>query len=101
MTLPCPCCGQPVADVSPEAVALALAPRQRRLFDVIVRAPGTTAERLAWLLYEDVNGGPEDAVNAIRRRIRHLNRRLRAYGLRVAQPRQTYAGYRLTKDTAP
>ena len=102
MTLPCPCCGQPVAEVSPEAVALVLAPRQRRLLEEIIRSPGTTAERLAWLIYsEHADGGPDDAVGAIRRRVRHLNTLLRPYGLRIGWPHRTYGGYRLVKDTAP
>jgi hypothetical protein len=95
----CPHCGQPVADVPPEAVALS--PLRRRLVDLVRRRPGITVEGLAEALYaDDPDGGPEDGVRAVRSVVRHANAALRPHGWRVARARVWGAGYRLTRDGA-
>lgn len=98
--LPCPCCGQPVADVPPEAVMPS--PLRRRLVDLVRRRPGITVEALADALYaDDPDGGPENGTLAVRSVIRHANATLRQHGWRIARSRVWGAGYRLMKDTTP
>ena len=79
MTAHCPCCGQAVAVDPVTATRAALTPMQRAIFDIVMRRPGLSRERLADVVYaDDPQGGPDFAGSVISVHIMQANKRSRA-----------------------
>jgi hypothetical protein len=83
----CSLCGQVLP---PQGLAL---PRvKRRIFELVQRNPGIDAERLRALVWDGVDGGPENPKN-LHAHIWGLNEKLRPLGLMVRG--SVSGGYRL------
>jgi hypothetical protein len=82
----CPTCGQPIVPPVPD-----LTPTQQRIFDIVKRCPGISAEELRSLVWDDPSGGPE-CRHTIFVHISQLNRALALHGLTM---RSEGGGYRI------
>jgi hypothetical protein len=84
----CPGCGRPLPHDG-----LVLPPVKRRIYDIVSRHPGISAERLRELVWiDDPAGGPEDR-KVLHVHVHQLNRRLAPFGIAVRG--SLTAGYRL------
>jgi hypothetical protein len=87
-TITCPCCGQPIIPTG-----LMLPRVKARIYDIVRRLPGISAEQLVEHVWSDQDGGPESGRKAIHVHIYGLNRLLAQHGLQVRG--STSGGYRV------
>jgi hypothetical protein len=92
----CPCCKRPL----PPKIIVGGRIRQRVL-DYVAKSAGVTTQQIMDHVYaDDPNGGP-DSVNVITSTVRHINKRIKPYGLRIkgsGGPGSTYSLVRLEPE---
>jgi hypothetical protein len=85
----CPGCGRPLPRDN-----LGLPHIKRRIYELVSRHPGISAEHLCELVWaDDPSGGPESGRKAIHVHVNQLNRRLAVFGIAVRG--SLTAGYQL------
>ena len=86
----CPGCGRPMPRDD-----IALPPVKRRIYDIVSRHPGISADQLCELVWaDDPGGGPESGRKVIHVHVNQLNHRLAPFGVVVRG--SLAAGYQLT-----
>ena len=91
-TKTCPTCGQVIGPEVPH-----LPPTKQRIYEIIRKHPGISAEQLRDAVWWDrPDGGPESR-HALYVHVAQLNARLKPFGIVVRAPRGGTEGYRIQK----